>query len=130
MALDEENNRLLLDRLRGVADRRAHYVCVAAYVDGVRTLTRRGAVHGRVLEVARGPNGFGYDPLFFSDELGRTFGEASREEKEHVSHRGRAFRALLDALDARDGRDARDARDWQDARGAGPDAPRRNGSRS
>lgn len=106
LALDKENNRLLLDRLRDVADRRAHYVCVAAYVDAARALTRRGSVHGRILEGARGANGFGYDPLFLSDELGRTFGEASRAEKEQVSHRGRAFRALLDALDAPGPRDA------------------------
>ena len=97
--LDAENNRLLLERLHGVVDRRAHYVCAAAYVDGARALRRRGAVHGRILELARGANGFGYDPLFFSDELGCTFGEASREDKERVSHRGRAFRALLDALE-------------------------------
>lgn len=106
VALDGENNRLLLERLRGVTDRRAHYVCVAAYVDDGVALTRGGAVHGRILEAARGANGFGYDPLFLSDELGRTFGEASREAKEQVSHRGRAFRALLDALDALDARDA------------------------
>ena len=47
---------------------------------------------------ARGVGGFGYDPYFLADELGATFGEASREEKEAVSHRGRAFRALLDAI--------------------------------
>lgn len=118
LALDEENNRLLLERLGSVVDRRAHYVCVAAYVDAARALTRRGAVHGRILEAARGANGFGYDPLFFSDELGRTFGEASREEKERVSHRGRAFRALLGALDA------------PGQRSAERDAPRREGPRS
>ena len=58
----------------------------------------RGEVHGRIVADARGSGGFGYDPYFFSDDLGRTFGEASREEKERVSHRARAFRALLDAL--------------------------------
>ena len=121
LALDEENNRLLLERLRGVTDRRAHYVCVAAYVDDARALTRGGAVYGRILEVARGANGFGYDPLFFSDELSRTFGEASREEKEQVSHRGRAFRALLDALDGRDA---------LGPQGTGRDAVRRAGPRS
>ena len=98
LALDAENNRLLLERLQGAEDRRAHYVCVAACVDDVRAIWRRGEVHGRILERARGANGFGYDPLFFSNELGCSFGEASRENKEHVSHRGRAFRALLEAL--------------------------------
>ena len=102
IALDEENNRLLLDRLDGVADRRAHYVCVAAYVDGERELTQRGEVRGRIVDRGSGTNGFGYDPIFFSNELGRTFGDATREEKEYVSHRGRAFRGLLAALDEGD----------------------------
>ena len=53
----------------------------------------------------RGANGFGYDPYFFSRELGRTFGEASVEEKERVSHRGRAFRALIAAAFAGDARE-------------------------
>jgi XTP/dITP diphosphohydrolase len=97
-ALDDENNRLLLDRLRGVSDRRASYVCAAAYVDGTRSLVRLGNVDGLVVEAPSGVNGFGYDPYFWSDELGLTFGVASREAKERVSHRGRAFRALLAAL--------------------------------
>lgn len=98
VALDEANNRLLLERLRGVVDRRAHYVCVAAYVDDRRELSCRGEVRGRILEQRTGDNGFGYDPYFFAGELGRTFGDATREEKEQVSHRARAFRALLAAL--------------------------------
>jgi XTP/dITP diphosphohydrolase len=57
-----------------------------------------GVCGGRILEQPRGEGGFGYDPLFYSDELGRTFGEASAEEKDRVSHRGRALRALADAL--------------------------------
>jgi XTP/dITP diphosphohydrolase len=97
-ALDDENNRLLLERLGGVSDRRARYVCVAAYVDDTRELVRRGESQGRIVNAPRGDGGFGYDPYFFSDELGVTFGEASREMKERVSHRGRAFRSLLSAL--------------------------------
>ena len=77
-ALDDENNRLLLERLRGMTDRRAHYVCAAAYVDGSRELVCRGAVHGSIVDDARGTSGFGYDPYFWSDELGRTFGEVDR----------------------------------------------------
>jgi XTP/dITP diphosphohydrolase len=101
-ALDEENNRLLIERLRGVADRRAYYVCAAAYVDASGEIVRRGEVHGRIVDEPRGDEGFGYDPYFEADELdGRTFGEASREEKETVSHRARAFGALLDAIAAR-----------------------------
>jgi XTP/dITP diphosphohydrolase len=102
-ALDDENNRLLLERMAetGSADRGAHYVCVAAYVDGVQEIVCRGEVHGRVLEEARGTGGFGYDPYFAPKELGgRSFGEASQEEKQGVSHRARAFGSLLERLAA------------------------------
>jgi XTP/dITP diphosphohydrolase len=98
-ALDDENNRLLLERLRRETNRRARYVCVAAYVDGTREIVRRGEVQGTIVDAPRGDGGFGYDPYFVSDELGRAFGEVSREEKERVSHRGRAFRALLEELE-------------------------------
>jgi len=109
-ALDDENNRLLLAELAQTAqiessasvnadgDRRARYVCAAAYVDGARAFVCRGEVSGRIVDDARGAGGFGYDPYFFSDELERTFGEVSRVEKERVSHRARAFRALLAEL--------------------------------
>lgn len=97
-ALDEANNARLLDSLRGVTDRRARYVCAAAYVDEDRELVRVGETAGVIVDMARGTQGFGYDPYFLSGELGVTFGEASREKKEAVSHRGRAFRALVDAL--------------------------------
>jgi len=98
-ALDDENNRLLVENLRGVSDRRAHYVCVAAYVDGAREIICRGEVHGQIIDTPRGAGGFGYDPYFTSDELGgRTFGEVRGEEKARVSHRARAFCALLDRL--------------------------------
>jgi len=97
-ALDDENNRLLQEALRAKADRRAHYVCVAAYVDASRELVCRGEVHGRILDAPSGSGGFGYDPYFFSEELGKSFGDASREEKATVSHRARAFAALLDEL--------------------------------
>lgn len=97
-ALDDENNRLLQEALREAADRRAYYVCAAAYVDGVRELVERGEVYGCIVAEARGSEGFGYDPYFFADELGRTFGEATREAKARVSHRARAFGALLDRL--------------------------------
>lgn len=96
--LDDENNRLLLAALVDAADRTAHYVCAAAYVDGTREVVRRGEVAGSIVRTLRGANGFGYDPYFLSDELGKTFGEASLAEKARVSHRARAFRALIDAI--------------------------------
>ena len=97
-ALDDENNRLLLEALRGKPDRRAHYVCAAAYADGDRELVCRGEVKGRILETPDGVGGFGYDPYFFADELGKSFGIATRDEKATVSHRARAFAALVDQL--------------------------------
>ena len=98
LALDAANNALLLEALRGEADRRARYVCVAALVSSQRQLVRRGETAGVIVDRPRGDGGFGYDPYFLSDELGATFGEVDRKSKERVSHRGRAFRALLDAL--------------------------------
>ena len=94
-ALDDANNERLLRMLAREADRRARYVCVAAYADGTWGLTARGISEGTIIDVPRGAEGFGYDPYFLSRELRRTFGEASREEKEEVSHRGRAMRLLM-----------------------------------
>jgi XTP/dITP diphosphohydrolase len=96
--LDNANNARLVREMTGVHDRRARYVCVAAYVDGECELHSRGIVDGLILESPSGCGGFGYDPYFFSLELGKTFGEASLSEKEVVSHRGRAFRGLISAL--------------------------------
>lgn len=100
IALDEANNARLLQALRGATSRRARYVCVAALATSAEELVRRGEVEGEIVEEARGHGGFGYDPFFFSMELGVTFGEASLVEKERVSHRGRAFRELLGAMRA------------------------------
>ena len=100
-ALDDANNERLVAELGGSLDRKARYVCVAAYVDGATEQLRRGETTGRILRVkSAGADGFGYDPWFFSDDLGRSFADATAEEKEAVSHRGRAFRALLDSLAA------------------------------
>jgi XTP/dITP diphosphohydrolase len=95
-ALDAANNAKMLSELSGVADRRARYVCVAAYIDAQGERVFRGESTGRILDAARGTGGFGYDPLFLSDDLGVTFAEATREQKEQVSHRGRAFAQLAE----------------------------------
>ena len=98
-ALDEANNALLQVELALHGDRRARFVCAVALVrsDG-REMVRRGETAGRITTSPRGTGGFGYDAWFESAELGRTFGEASVEEKERISHRGRALRALLEAM--------------------------------
>ena len=101
VALDEANNARLLAALEGLANRRARYVCAAAFIDGLAEMTCRGTSGGVILDRPRGRGGFGYDPYFLSDELGKTFAEASVEEKEGVSHRGRAFRALIASLTSR-----------------------------
>ena len=96
--LDDANNAKLLSDLGTTADTGASYTCAAAYVDGTREVVTLGDTSGRIISEARGSEGFGYDPYFYSEELGKTFGEATTEAKQSVSHRGRAFRALVDAL--------------------------------
>lgn len=95
---DKKNNALLLKNLEG-KPRDAKFCSVIAlcYPDG-RELTAEGSVEGTILEEERGKGGFGYDPLFFSPELGKTFAEATPEEKNSVSHRSRALRAMLELL--------------------------------
>jgi XTP/dITP diphosphohydrolase len=97
-ALDDANNARLLDVLRDITEPEARYVCAAAYADGGREEVTRGETAGVIVRDARGEHGFGYDPYFFSVELGATFGESKRDVKERVSHRGRAFRDLLERL--------------------------------
>lgn len=103
--LDAANNAELLRRLHGAptARRRASYTCVAVLIRRTGGLPEAfsGRCWGYVLEAPRGTGGFGYDPLFYHEELGKTFGEAGSEEKHRVSHRGTAFRELAVALAAR-----------------------------
>jgi XTP/dITP diphosphohydrolase len=100
--LDAANSAELLRRLAGAptARRRARYRCVLAYVAGPGAVPEffEGSCAGTILEARRGDQGFGYDPLFLSDELGKSFGEATDAEKDAVSHRGQAFRALAARL--------------------------------
>ena len=104
--VDAANNAYLLRRLLGAPPekRRARYRCVLAFVPRVGTVPQmfEGVSTGAIATEPRGEGGFGYDPLFLSDELGKTFGEAIDEEKNRVSHRGRAFQAFLQAF--REGR--------------------------
>lgn len=96
---DAKNRALLLKNLDGVKDRSSHFATVIAlcYPDG-KTLTASGRVNGEILLSERGTEGFGYDSLFFSTELGKTFAEATQAEKNSVSHRGRALRAMLELV--------------------------------
>lgn len=96
--LDAANNEKLVAALAGVADRRAYFVSAVAFRAGDRELVVRGEVAGEILTTPRGAGGFGYDPYFFSPELGKTLAEASSGEKGRVSHRGRALRRLVAEL--------------------------------
>lgn len=100
--VDAANNAELLRRLAGAPPerRRARYRCVLALMPRMGGIpeTFEGTCTGSIIAEPRGTGGFGYDPLFLSDELGRTFGEASAVEKAGVSHRGRALQALIDRL--------------------------------
>lgn len=96
---DEANNARLLRELHEVPDefRTGRFVCVIAAARNGHTLaTFHGKAEGMILRAPRGSNGFGYDPLFYFPEIGKTFAELTAEEKAGHSHRGAAFRAFLE----------------------------------
>ena len=86
-------------RASGSADRRARFVCALAVAARRDVLFETAAsVEGRLADAPAGPNGFGYDPIFFYPSYGRTFGEVSDDEKTAVSHRGQAIRRFREYL--------------------------------
>jgi XTP/dITP diphosphohydrolase len=100
---DARNNALLIERLTGVADRRAHYYCVLVLVRHAadsEPIIAEGAWHGRIVDAPRGSGGFGYDPYFEDLETGMTGAELPLDVKNARSHRGQAMRALLARLRA------------------------------
>jgi len=106
VAQDAANNAELLRRLAGAPEdrRRARYRCVVCFLerhDGIPHVFE-GSCLGRIQTALQGTGGFGYDPIFHSDDLGKSFGLATPEEKAGVSHRGRAFRAYVEWLRGRD----------------------------
>lgn len=96
---DAANNLLLLEKMRGIENRSAHYTCAIAlvYPNG-RTVTAEDYLYGEIAHGEKGENGFGYDPLFYLPEYGCTSAEISPEEKNRISHRGKALRALADKV--------------------------------
>jgi len=99
---DEANNARVLRELKDVPPekRTGRFVCVlAAARDGKILGTFRGTAEGIILDAPRGANGFGYDPLFYFPQIGKTFAELTAEEKARYSHRGAAFRKFLDWCD-------------------------------
>ncbi len=100
-ATDADNNRKLLLRLAGVADRRAHYTCVLVAVRSAHDpepLIAEARWHGEVIDAPRGANGFGYDPLFWLPDLGCTAAELAPEQKNRISHRALALAELARKL--------------------------------
>ena len=95
---DQANNARVLREMTSIPPERrtARFVCViAAARDGKTVQTFRGTVEGFILETPRGNNGFGYDPLFYFPQIGKTLAELTPEAKAQFSHRGEAFRAFL-----------------------------------
>jgi len=99
-ATDADNNRKLLKMLGGCEQRSAYFICamVVAFPDHKQPFTAEGRVAGHILKHPSGSHGFGYDPLFFCPQLGKTFAASTGEEKASVSHRGRALRALAEQV--------------------------------
>ncbi len=96
---DKANRNLLLKNMQGVINRRAHFTSAVAlvYPDG-KELVVEGHTYGNILTKETGEGGFGYDCLFESEDLGKSFGLATAEEKNAVSHRFRALQALREKL--------------------------------
>ena len=98
---DARNNEKLLQDMQGVADRRAHYYCVLVllhHADDPQPLIAEGEWHGEIAHEECGNGGFGYDPLFWLPEFGKTSAQLEREQKHAISHRGKALKVLLERL--------------------------------
>lgn len=98
---DARNNARLLELLREQDERRAYYYCVivlARCPEDPRPLIAEGVWHGEILRSPRGDGGFGYDPLFWLPELGKTAAELDLDHKNRISHRGQALARLVERL--------------------------------
>ena len=86
--------------MEGVENRNAEFVSAVVYYDAKKkkTLYYIGKTEGRILTEKEGHNGFGYDPVFYSFDLGKSMGVATAEEKNSVSHRARALNGLKELL--------------------------------
>ncbi len=99
-ATDEKNIDKLLIDMKQAENRKAKFVSVVSVgKPNGKVYSFRGEATGKILSERKGSNGFGYDPVFLSDDLGKSFGEASSDEKKSVSHRARAFEKLMSEFD-------------------------------
>lgn len=99
---DKANNMLLLEKMKGVENRSAHYTCAIALAspDG-NVVCAEEYMYGEIGYEETGTGGFGYDPLFFLPEFNCTSAQITQEQKNEISHRGKALRALVDKLENR-----------------------------
>ncbi len=97
---DDDNNALLLEKLKGVSDRYAYYECsIIIYYPDDTYLHYQGICEGNIGEELVGNNGFGYDPLFYPLGFNESFGQISKEIKNEISHRAKALRMILNDID-------------------------------
>ena len=98
-ASDEDNNRKLIEKLRGHKNKRAYFQCVLCYInENGDVFYTDGRCYGEIIDTPRGDNGFGYDPIFYLPEYGKTIAELDMETKNEISHRGKAFKELVNIL--------------------------------
>ncbi len=94
-ASDQDNIDKLLQDMGGQTNRKAAFECVLSLaVPSGPALTYEARCEGEILTEQKGDGGFGYDPVFFSPELGKTFAEAGMDEKNKISHRGKALNEM------------------------------------
>ena len=97
---DYERNLIVLKEMQGMQQRSCRFICaLMCILDSYRKYIIQETCEGILLETMQGTNGFGYDPLFYIPELGKTMAELTPEEKNRVSHRGKALRQLMKLLD-------------------------------
>lgn len=95
----KQNRDFLLANMSDANDRRAHFeCCLVLLLPNGKQLIAVGKTYGKILEKETGERGFGYDSLFFSDELGKSFAEGTLADKDRVSHRAKAIKILLEQL--------------------------------
>lgn len=97
----DDNMNLLLKKLEGEIDRKAHFSTVIALCEGDDTRIFHGRVDGTISEERIGADGFGYDPIFVADETGKSFAEMTQHDKNRISHRGRALSELMNYLNTK-----------------------------
>lgn len=97
---DGENRKKLLSKLTTIQDRTAYFVCdMALVLPNGEERVEEGKTYGLITKEEIGDTSFGYDPIFWSQEIGKTFGQATPEEKDKVSHRGKALRKIKEYLE-------------------------------